>query len=247
MTCKKNSWTGNLWRVTRKQMAKWSMLKIFKAKIFIDGFKYAKITILKRLISWLWEGCPDLNCRPAVCSLFNCISWTTPAFNISIIFVYCYVLLSRMFLFCIPALDCFKLLRIITFQEEQTSNSDEDGVEVKQRSCEAGQDNRPEIQDDSDKVHFQLLFAPAVEFFISVWRVTWYTACIFWGFGLQCYLGLSIHPMSKTLLTHDVEPVDPAWLHLYNTSQVFLLNTWFFCITFSFCRIISCGGCLSTY
>ncbi|KAL9342817.1 hypothetical protein Peur_063248 [Populus x canadensis] len=35
--------------------------------------------------------------------------------------------------------------------EEQTSNSDEDGVEVKQRSCEAGQDNRPEIQDDSDK------------------------------------------------------------------------------------------------
>jgi len=103
MTCKKNSWMGNLWRVTRKQMVKWSMLKIFKAKIFIDGFKYAKITILKRLISWLWEGCPDLNCRPAVCSLFNCISWTTPAFNISMIFVYCYVLLSRMFLFCIPA------------------------------------------------------------------------------------------------------------------------------------------------
>jgi hypothetical protein len=27
------------------------------------------------------------------------------------------------------------------------------------------------------------LFAPAVEFFISVWRVTWYTTCIFWGFG----------------------------------------------------------------
>ncbi|KAJ6865754.1 hypothetical protein NC652_037314 [Populus alba x Populus x berolinensis] len=70
-------------------------------------------------------------------------------------------------------------------QEEQTSNNDEDGVEVKQRSCEAGQDNRPEIQDDSDK----------------------------------CYLGLSIHPMSKTLLAHDVEPVDPARLHLYNTSQ----------------------------
>lgn len=36
-------------------------------------------------------------------------------------------------------------------QEEQTSNNDEDGVEVKQRSYEAGQDNRPEIQDDSDK------------------------------------------------------------------------------------------------
>lgn len=36
-------------------------------------------------------------------------------------------------------------------QEEQTSNSDEDGVEVKQQSCEAGQDNRAEIQDDSDK------------------------------------------------------------------------------------------------
>ncbi|KAJ6420370.1 hypothetical protein OIU84_027837 [Salix udensis] len=36
-------------------------------------------------------------------------------------------------------------------QEEQTSNSDEDGVEVKQRSCKAGQDNGPEIEDDSDK------------------------------------------------------------------------------------------------
>lgn len=36
-------------------------------------------------------------------------------------------------------------------QEEQTSNNDEDGVEVKQRSCKAGQDNGPEIQDDSDK------------------------------------------------------------------------------------------------
>ena len=49
------------------------------------------------------------------------------------------------------ALDSFKLLIIITFQEEQTLNSDEERVEVKQRSCKAGQDNGPEIQDDSGR------------------------------------------------------------------------------------------------
>ncbi|CAK7325024.1 unnamed protein product [Dovyalis caffra] len=79
--------------------------------------------------------------------------------------------------------------RISAFQEERTSNSDEEGkVEVKQQSSEAGQDNGPKTEDDSEKVEFKLL---------------------------ACWVGIivlivALHPsMSKSLQALIVELVDP--------------------------------------
>ncbi|KAG5226276.1 RIO kinase [Salix suchowensis] len=58
-------------------------------------------------------------------------------------------------------------------QEEQTSNSDEDGVEVKLRSCKAGQDDGPEIEDDSDKCYLGLCIHPCPKVYwlmmLSLW------------------------------------------------------------------------------
>lgn len=68
-------------------------------------------------------------------------------------------------------MDVVRSQKTTTTQEEETSNSDgDDKVEANRQSCEAGQDNRPEIQDAGDKVKVDVLFVPA---FKSLYWLFW--------------------------------------------------------------------------